>query len=304
MVVFLFFHFHYFFVFFESFGIFFFSPFSKTFLDFCTLLFKIFQMLRFFDFFFHFLRRTPHAPDPPPPDPPRRFKHHQNSTRRPPERERANKGAGEGKKREISGSPPSGPHLSGSHPSSPNPWGPNFFCLCPTPLGSPPFAPPLLRAPPSGPHHSGGGLRASTFSGFGPDVPHFYHVAHLFFFCAFLIVSISCHFLIFFKKFSLFLLLFFFFSKKNFLIFLFKKFFIFQVEEEEGGKPKPQTSFQFGRNATPANPTPPLLPSNRCRRQHDRSCSLSTQQYSSITATAETSRDPCLSSCSLLLTSP
>ena len=62
----------------------------------------------------------------------------------------------------------------------------------PPAFGLPPFEHPRCGAPPFGPPT----LRAPTlwvtplFLGLGPYVPHFYLVAHLFFFCAFLIVSI------------------------------------------------------------------------------------------------------------------
>ena len=62
-------------------------------------------------------------------------------------------------------------------------------------LQAPPFGPPSLRAE---------ALRASTFSISEPLRSSFFHVAHLFFFCAFLIVSISCHFCFFFLHFSFF----------------------------------------------------------------------------------------------------
>ena len=73
----------------------------------------------------------------------RRFKHHQNSTRRPPERKEKNEfcgGTGK-KKREILG-----PHPSGPHPS-----GPHFFWV-----GPPPLRGPTLRGPdwPSHVQHS------------------------------------------------------------------------------------------------------------------------------------------------------
>ena len=59
--------------------------------------------------------------------------------------------------------------------------------------------PPSLRAEPSGP---------PLFLGLGPYVLHFYHVAHLFFFCAFLTVSISCHFCFFCENFTVFYVVF------------------------------------------------------------------------------------------------
>ncbi len=88
---------------------------------------------------------------------PRRFKHHQNSTQEPQERERRkNFVAGEEKKkREILGPPPFGPHPLGPTPPGPPPlWAPTFSG----------FGPPPLRAPtPPGPHPSGPPpLRAPT----------------------------------------------------------------------------------------------------------------------------------------------
>ena len=127
----------------------------------------------------------------------------------PREREKKSEnGSGRGKKKSAKcwAPPPSGPppfepsrcgaHPSGTHPSSPNPWSPNFFLV---------WAPPLCAPDPSGPHSSG--LHPSTPlpSSGGPLGLHFFWVwaptflifimlLILFFFCAFLIVSISCHF--------------------------------------------------------------------------------------------------------------
>ena len=113
------------------------------------------------------------------------------------ERKKSENGRGGGKKkRKILGPPP-----SGSHPSSPNPWGPNFFLVWAPPL----WAQPLWAHDPSGP-------TLQTFSGFGSLRSSFYHVAHLFFFCAIL----------------------------SFFDFFFLKF-----------SPKPQTGFQFGRGLLP-----------------------------------------------------
>ena len=196
-------------------------------------------------------------------------------------KKRAKMGAGDGKKREILGSPLSGPHLSsphtagphtsGPHSSSPNPWVPNFFSG-PHPSGS-----TLLWAPPFGPPAFGRRLSGPPlFLGLGHYVPHFYHVAHLFLFCDFLIVSISCHF---WEKFSLFLFLLLFFFFENFLN-NFKTFFIFQVGVEGEGRganknPKlvssvgrkgvttpqtsPQTSVGFGREGGGLLPPKPKL---------------------------------------------
>ena len=51
---------------------------------------------------------------------PRRFKHHQNSTRRPPREGQKENCGGRGKqKREILGLPPFGPHLRSLHPPGP-----------------------------------------------------------------------------------------------------------------------------------------------------------------------------------------
>ena len=91
----------------------------------------------------------------------RRFKHHQNPTRRPPERERekAKMGAGVGKKSAKFWAPTFGPP----------PLGPNFFQVWAPPLWAPN---PSLRAE---------ALQAPTFSGFGPLRSSFYHFTHLFF---------------------------------------------------------------------------------------------------------------------------
>ena len=66
----------------------------------------------------------------------RRFKHHQNSTRRPPEREREKErkwGREREKKREILGNPPpSGPHPSSPHAAGPDPSGPHSSSLHPS----------------------------------------------------------------------------------------------------------------------------------------------------------------------------
>ena len=133
-------------------------------LDFCTLFNYFLNMFRFFDFCFSFpppdlpdnLRGTPKKPD-------RRFHTTapaSNTTKIPredPQRERKKERkweAGEGKK-------------------SAKFW-------------APAFGPPTLRAE---------ALRASTFfRAWAPTFLIFYHVAHLFFFSAFLIVLISCHF--------------------------------------------------------------------------------------------------------------
>ena len=63
----------------------------------------------------------------------------------------------------------------------------------------------MLGPPPSGPYAAGGPRGLHFFWVWAPAFLNFYHVAHLFFFCAFLIVSISFHF----SKKSLFLLFFF-----------------------------------------------------------------------------------------------
>ena len=135
-------------------------------------------------------------------------------------------GSGRGKKKARNFGPPD---------FGPPPFGPPR-------CGAPPFGPPLLQAPPFGPPSlRAEALRASTFSISEPLRSSFFHVAHLFFFCAFLIVSISCHFCFFF-------------------------FYIFHFSSWRGGggggKPKPQTSFQFGGGGGgggyyPPNPNPP-----------------------------------------------
>ena len=117
-------------------------------------------------------------------------------------------------------------------------------------LRAPPFEPPRCGPDPSGPHSSDPNPWALTFSGSGPPTlraPHssglhlspsdFYHVGHLFFFCAFLIVSISCHF-------------WFFFFFENFTVFLlFLHFSFFQVGVEGGGgaNPNPKLVSSLGR---------------------------------------------------------
>ena len=66
------------------------------------------------------------------------FKHHQNSTRRPPEREERMKfPAGEKKKKR---------EILGPHPSAPHPSGPPTL-RAPNPSGPHPSGPPTLRAP-------------------------------------------------------------------------------------------------------------------------------------------------------------
>ena len=102
---------------------------------------------------------------------PRRFKHHQNSTKKTKREEKRIKNCGGRgkKKREILGPHPSGHHSSGPHPSGPHNFGPSLFWVWPPPFGAPPFgAPPFgLRGPtisgptlclgvaphPLGPHH-------------------------------------------------------------------------------------------------------------------------------------------------------
>ena len=88
---------------------------------------------------------------------PRRFKHHQNSTKGPQERERRKKiVAGGGKKERNFGPPTLRGHPSGPHPSGPPPF------WAPPPFEAPPFWAPLLGSPPflglglhpSGPHPS------------------------------------------------------------------------------------------------------------------------------------------------------
>ena len=113
----------------------------------------------------------------------------------------------------------------------------------------PAFGPPTLRAnTPPGPIIPAPTLRAEvlgapTFFWFGlePLRSSFYHITHLFFFWAFLIVSISCHFL---WKFHCFC---FFFKKKKTLIFF--TFFHFSKLGVWGGR---------GVTTSP-NPNPPLL---------------------------------------------
>ena len=125
-----------------------------------------------------------------------------------------------------------GPTLRAPTLRTPN-LGPLLFLgLGPTPLGPRPFRPPFLPE----------ALRASTFSGFGPLRSSFLTC------CSFVLVLciFNCFYFLtffFFKKITVFLFVFFKKKKKGFFqIFHFFKFF---DEVGRGGKPKPQTSFQF-----------------------------------------------------------
>ena len=149
-------------------------------------------------------------------------------------------GAGEGKKKKTRnfGPPAFGPHPSSPHaavpdPSRPHPWGLTF-----SRSGQHSSGPPTLRAPiPPGstlrpPLPSSGGPPGLTlFLGLGPYVPHFYHVAHLFF-C----VIFNCFFFLSFSflKISLFVFLLF-FSKKYF-----SKILIFSSWGGGGGRGQTQ----------------------------------------------------------------
>ena len=159
-------------------------------------------------------------------------------------------GAGKGKKARNFGPPALGPP----------PFGPPPFGA--PPFGAPHFGPPTLGAPtlgaltfscfrphPSGPHPSGHHPCGPRPFGFHPSAPlpssggprglHFFWVwapAFLIlimllicFFCAFIIVSISCHFFENFAFFSIF----------------------FYISHFSSWGPKPQTSFQFGRGVLP-----------------------------------------------------
>ena len=97
------------------------------------------------------------------------------------ERKRAKMEAGEGKKaRNVGSLRLRAPTLRAPTLRASNLRALTFSGPAPHPSG-----PPTLRATtPPGP----------TFSGFGPLRSSFCHISHLFFFCAFLIVSISCHF--------------------------------------------------------------------------------------------------------------
>ena len=174
------------------------------------------------------------------------------------ERKRAKMGAGEGKKSaKFWASRLRAPTLRAPTLQSPTLWAPTLRAptlgaLTFSRSGPHPSAPPTLQAqtPPGptlrAPTLLAEALRASTFSGFGLLRSSFFHVAHLFFFCAFLIDSISCHF---FEIFTVFV--FHGFSKN--LLFL-THFFIFQVGEEGGkGKPKPKTSLGRGLPLPPPN---------------------------------------------------
>ena len=106
---------------------------------------------------------------------PLRFKHHQNSTRRPPERHRNSETvAGKGRKSAKFWAPnPSGPHPSGPHPFGAPPfWAPPFGAPLFLGLGPPTHRGPTLRGPTlSGPHpfgappFRGSTLRGPTLSG-------------------------------------------------------------------------------------------------------------------------------------------
>ena len=78
----------------------------------------------------------------------RRFKHHQNSTRRPPEREKKNENEGREKEKNAKfwAPHPSGQHPSGPHPSGPHSSLPHLFWVRPHPSGPHPSGPQ-----PSGP---------------------------------------------------------------------------------------------------------------------------------------------------------
>ena len=88
----------------------------------------------------------------------RRFKHHQNSTSRHPDRHKKSEMvAGEGNKSakfwppHPSGPHPSGPHPSGPHPSGPHPsrappFGAHFFQIGPAPFGATPLGVPPFEA--------------------------------------------------------------------------------------------------------------------------------------------------------------
>ena len=134
-------------------------------------------------------------------------KHHQISTRRPPEREKKSEnGAGEGKKSAKFWAPrlraPTlrAPTLRCPTLRAPTLRTPTLGALTfsrsgPHPSGPPTLRAPFLRAPPFGPPSlRAEALRASTFSGFGPLRSSFLSCCSFVFFCVFLIVSISCFF--------------------------------------------------------------------------------------------------------------
>ena len=170
---------------------------------------------------------------------------HQNSTRRPP-REGRNKEkcGGRGKECEIMGSPPLGAPRCGAHA------GPTL--RAPT-LGAPTFSrsgpPPLWAPTPPGstlrgfriraPTLQAEALRAFTFSGFGPPTFLILSYFSLFLFCAFSIVSISCHFFEFVTVFGIFA-----HFSKSLLFFekifdMFYQFLFFQVGRD-GANPNPK----------------------------------------------------------------
>ena len=197
-------------------------------------------------------------------------KHHQNSTRRPPERDREKERKWERKrkkkKREILGLPPSGPHPSSPHAAGPHPAGPN---PCPRPFG-----PPLLRAPPFGPHPSSGGPPGLHFFWvWAPTFLIFIMLLICFFLCIF---NCFCFLSFFFLKISLFLSVFsniyiYIYLNKYFHIFSFfwrqnqtpKKFPVWGLREVKGNYPLPKLKlvWGFGRGVTTLpNPHPHLKP--------------------------------------------
>ena len=145
----------------------------------------------------------------------------------PRERRKKENCGGRGKnKSEMLRPPPSGPHPSSDHAAAPHISGPHSSG--PHPSGPPPFG---WR--PSGPHF---------FFVWAPTFLIFYHVAHLFFFCAFLIVSISCHFLFFPEIFIDFVGI----QKRTFFNFFYIFFIFFIFFSWEGGQPKPKLVSSLG----------------------------------------------------------
>ena len=99
-------------------------------------------------------------------------KHHQNSTKGPPKREKKERKMWRERKKSAKcwASHPSGPHPSGPHPSGPHPSGPHPSG--PHPSGPHPSGPHPSGPHPSGPHPSGPHPSGPHPSGPHPSGPH------------------------------------------------------------------------------------------------------------------------------------